>query len=176
MLGELGAEIIDTDEIARDVVLPGAPGLKMITDTWGTRVLKTDGTLDREALAGIVFADEEQRRELNGMLHPLIAVETRKWIEASKSDVVVMVVPLLFESGMDRMCGQCWVVNADEDLLVRRIMERDGCGAEHARDRIRSQMSQMEKTARADVVIDNSGSLEDTRRIVEEAWNQLEKF
>jgi dephospho-CoA kinase len=176
MLGELGADIIDTDEIAREVVLPGTQGLKQIVETWGDGVLEASGILDRNRLARIVFKDEDQRKKLNGILHPLIMIETRKRIAASKAHVVALVVPLLFESGMDRIMNQRWVVAADESALVLRICERDGCEPEHARDRIRSQMSQDEKIALADVVIDNSGPLEQTRKFVEEAWNRLEKL
>jgi len=175
VLGELGAEIIDTDVIAREVVEPGTEGLEAIVDRWGEEVLKEDGTLDREAVAAIVFKDDSERQWLNGLLHPMIGRETARRIEASDARVVVLVVPLLFESGMDRMVESTWVVAADERKLVERITGRDGCSEEEALGRIRSQMSQVEKMKRADVVIDNSGSMEQAREQVEEAWQQIEK-
>ncbi|MFA6450779.1 MAG: dephospho-CoA kinase [bacterium] len=176
MLASLGAYIIDADEIAREVVLPGTQGLNKIVETWGAGLLDENGTLDRDRLARIVFKDEEQRKKLNGILHPLIMLETQKRISDSDAQVVVLVVPLLFESGMDRIVSEKWVVTAPEETLARRICERDGCEAEHARDRIGSQMSQREKIALADVVIDNGGTLEQTRKLAEEAWNKIEKF
>jgi dephospho-CoA kinase len=176
MLAELGADVIDTDEIAREVVRPGAPGLLAIVETWGPEVLAADGTLDRDRLAEIVFDDGKQLLRLNGILHSLIGLETQKRITKSKAEVVVLVVPLLFESGMDRIVQQRWVVFADENTLVYRICGRDGCSPDHARRRIESQMSQDEKKARADVAIDNGGSIENTRGQIEEAWRELEKL
>lgn len=176
MLAELGADVIDTDEIAREVVLPGTPGLKAVIDAWGEQVLAPDGALDRERLAEIVFEDEKQRVRLNGILHPLIGIETQRRISESEARVIVLVAPLLFESGMDKIVRQRWVVAASEASLVERICARDGCAPDHARDRIGSQMSQDEKIALADVVIDNSRSVGQTRKQVEEAWRKLEKL
>jgi len=176
MLAELGADIIDTDEIAREVVLPGTPGLNRIIEIWGAGMIAPDGTLDRDKLARTVFADEAQRKKLNGILHPLIMMETQKRITASKAQVIVLVVPLLFESGMAGIVNSKWVVTAPDEILLSRICSRDGCEPEHARDRIRSQMSQDEKIALADVVIDNGGTLEQTRTLVKEAWDKIEKL
>lgn len=176
MLGELGADIIDTDEIARDVVKPGTKGLGTLVAEWGEDILNPDGMLNRDKLARIVFKDEKDRIKLNSILHPLIMEETGNRLADSKAPVAVLVVPLLFESGMDKIVSQRWVVTAAEGELIRRICERDGCEPDHARDRIRSQMSQEEKIARADVVIDNGGTLERTRAAVGEAWKRLEKL
>ena len=176
MLGELGADVIDTDEIARDVVKPGTKGLGALVAEWGEDILNPDGMLNRDKLARIVFKDEKDRIKLNSILHPLIMEETGNRLADSKAPVAVLVVPLLFESGMDKIVSQRWVVTAAEGELVRRICGRDGCEPDHARDRIRSQMSQEEKIARADVVIDNGGTLERTRAAVGEAWKRLEKL
>jgi dephospho-CoA kinase len=176
MLADLGADVIDTDELAREVVTPGSKGLEAIVAEWGAGILNTDGSLDRDKLARIVFQDEARLNKLNSILHPLIIAETQKMLAETKAAAAVLVVPLLFESGMDKIVNQRWVVAAPEDELVRRICARDGCDPEHARARIRSQMSQDEKIARADAVIDNGGPLERTRAAVEEAWNRLEKL
>ncbi|HOC94299.1 MAG TPA: dephospho-CoA kinase [bacterium] len=176
MLAELGAEVIDTDKVAREVVEPGTPGLKKLVETWGESLLTGDGSLDREKLAAIVFADEGQRRRLNSILHPMIGAEVAARLAASRAPAVVLEVPLLFESGFDKMAHECWVVTADEDSLPKRIAARDGAGEDAARARITSQMSQEEKARRADVVIDNSGTLAQTRTQVAEAWRKIEKL
>ncbi|HOO55239.1 MAG TPA: dephospho-CoA kinase [bacterium] len=176
MLAGLGAEVIDTDVVARDVVEPGTRGFDLIVANWGKVVLNSEGRLDREALADIVFNDEAQRQKLNSLIHPLVIEQVGRMIKDSAARAVVLVVPLLFESGMHKMVQSVWVVSADEESLVERIRVRDGCDAEHAGARIRSQMKQDEKIALADVVIDNSGSLERTRGQVEEAWKKLEEL
>lgn len=174
-LRELGAEIIDTDVIAREVVEPGTPGLKAIAARWGDRVLKADGTLDRDAVAGIVFKDESERAWLNGHLHPIIAMETAEQLRRSAKPVTVLVVPLLFESRMDAMADQTWTVIADDETLVERIMKRDSCGRDAALARIRTQMSQDEKAKRSHVVINNCGTMEETKEQTREAYDRIEK-
>lgn len=175
VMAENGATIIDTDLIARDVVAPGTEGLKRISERWGDKVLNADGTLNRDAVAKIVFNDESERAWLNSMLHPIIAMETAKRLGASRSRITVLVVPLLFESGMDKSVDQTWVVVADENELLDRICARDNCEREAASARIRTQMPQDEKRKRADVVIDNSETKENTKRKVLEAMSRIEK-
>lgn len=176
ILSELGAGIIDTDKIAREVVEPGTESLGRIAGRWGGGVLNEDGTLNRDAVSDIVFNDEAERNWLNGLLHPVIGRETARRIGESSADVVVLEVPLLFESGMNRMAHENWVVAAREEQLIERIRRRDGCSRENAEARIRAQMSQEEKKKLADVVIDNSGGEEETRRQVEEEWRRIEEL
>jgi len=176
IMSELGAEVIDTDEVSRIVVEPGTRGYKEIVETWGEKVINPSNELDREKLADIVFNDEHQRKKLNSILHPLIIEKTFELIKASYKDIIVLAVPLLFESGMDKMVTQKWVVTADEDEIVSRIQKRDGCGKDQALKRIASQMSQKEKMERADVIIDNSGKIEETRSKVKEAMDRIEKL
>lgn len=177
MLEEFGAVVIDTDEIARDVVKPDTPGWCAVVAAFGEDILLQDKTIDRKKLAGVVFSDGAARNELNGILHPLIAGETaRRMSEAPPGKHVVLVVPLLFETGFDKLVQVKWVVKAGDEDLVERIIARDGCEREEALGRISSQMSQDEKAARADVVIDNGGGVEDTRRQALEAFNNIEKL
>lgn len=176
VLEKLGAVVIDTDIIAREAVAPGTTGWQGIVDNWGEEILLPDRTIDRKKLAQIVFTDEVKRITLNSLLHPIIAEETAKKIAmAPQGKVIVLVVPLLFESGLHRLAQQIWVVIGSEDALVDRICRRDGATREHALDRIRSQMPQKEKAARADVVIDNSGTIENTEKQVREAFLELGK-
>lgn len=175
VMAENGATIIDTDLIAREVVAPGTEGLRRIKERWGDSVLNADGTLNRDAVASIVFKDESQRAWLNALLHPMIALETAKRVGSSNSRITVLVVPLLFESGMDKSVDQTWVVVADENELINRICSRDNCSREAAEARIRTQMPQNEKRLRATVVIDNSETKEITKRKVLEALSRIEK-
>lgn len=176
-LEDLGAVVIDTDQVARDVVMPGTPGLRAIVDAWGEQVLQPDGTLDRQKLADIVFVDDAQRQKLNGILHPLIGQETaRRMASAPPDRHIVLAVPLLFESGFDKLVQSTWTVAADEKILVQRIIARDRVSEEHALQRIRSQMPQKDKIERSNVVIYNNGSIEDTRRQVRKAWSEIEEL
>ena len=176
MLEGLGAAVIDTDEIARHVVEPGTQGLEKIVSRWGSGVLDGDGKLDRKQLANIVFDDAGQLRELNGMLHPLIMRETAERIAGVPAGkVTVLVVPLLFESGFDAIVDRVWLVTADEQAIVDRIRMRDDATEDEARQRIAAQMLQSEKEKRAHLIIRNSGSVEETRKQVLEAWSKIEK-
>lgn len=175
VLADNGAEIIDTDLIAREVVAPGTEGLARISERWGGSVLNEDGTLNREALASIVFKNDAERTWLNQLLHPLIGHETATRLGSSDADITVLVVPLLFESGMDATVDQSWLVVADEATLLDRICSRDSCTREAAEARIRTQMPQDEKRKRADVVIDNSETKEITKMKVLEAMARIEK-
>jgi dephospho-CoA kinase len=177
ILEELGAFVIDTDVIARKVVLPGSKGWRAIVDIWGEDVLAEDKSIDRKKLAEIVFKNEPDRLRLNGILHPLIGEETAAEIaSAPAGSHIVLVVPLLFESGFDRLARQNWVVSSDDNKLIERICARDGCTPKQALARIEAQMSQQEKIRRAHVVIDNSGDIEHTQRQVKEAWSKIEKL
>jgi dephospho-CoA kinase len=175
-LSALGAAVIDTDEIARRVVEPGTPGYESVKARWGEAVLGPDGELDRKKLGEIVFGDAAQLRELNNVLHPLIGAATAQAIRSVPPDrVTVLVVPLMYESGFDALVDTVWVVAADEERVIDRIVRRDGISEAEARARIASQMPQEEKIRRANVVIRNTGAIEDTRRQVVEEWNRIGK-
>ncbi len=162
-----GWDHIDTDELARKAVEPGQPGLLRIVETFGEGVLHEDGTLNREALARIVFADEYKRKKLNAITHPVIAQWVAQGMAAARGNVVVS-VPLLFEAGMEGFFDEVWLVTAKEKTRLDRLVTLRGMDKEEARARMASQWSQSRKIPLAREVFPNDGSLEDLRRHL--AW------
>jgi dephospho-CoA kinase len=174
-LVEHGAVLIDADTLAREVVRPGTPGLARIVETFGAGVLAADGTLDRPALAAIVFNDPLRRAELNAITHPLIAERSRELVAAAAPDaVVVHDIPLLVESTRD--VGEfdlVVVVHAPVETRLRRMMADRGMTREEAQRRLDAQASDADRLALADVVIENDADLADTLRQVDELWAGL---
>lgn len=174
-LVEHGAVLIDSDALAREVVQPGTEGLARIVETFGSDVLAQDGTLDRAALASIVFSDAGRRAELNAITHPLIAERSRQLVAAAPADaVVVHDIPLLAEGtrgveGFDLVV----VVHAPVETRLRRMLTDRGMTREEAQRRIDAQASDADRLALADVVIENDGDLADTLRQVDELWASL---
>ena len=143
---------------------------------FGREILRPDGELDRRKLGGIVFADEGKRRELEGILHPIVIAESKTEMARARAlgaAVCVLDVPLLFESGMDALCDETWLVFVPEEVQLRRVMARDGLTAQQAQARIDSQMPLAEKLQRADRAIDNAGSMEQTRAALRALWEGL---
>lgn len=177
MLRELGATVVDADLWARRVVEPGQPALAEIVKTFGADVLQPDGMLDRARLGSIVFHDASARNRLNAITHPRIREgmwrETEEALAAHPDLPVVWDVPLLFEGGMWRVCDATIVVYVDEQTQRQRLMRRNHLSAEEADARIRAQMPMEEKRRRADYVIDNRGTIEETRKQVEQLWQTL---
>jgi dephospho-CoA kinase len=176
MLAELGALVISADEVARRAVAPGSPALAAITARFGPAVLRSDGTLDREALARRVFGDENARRDLEAITHPPIRDLMMADLAAALAKgppLVVLEVPLLFETGLDRQFPETLLVIADDELRLRRICVRDGCDAEHARLRMAAQMPQDDKRARATHVLTNNAGRDELRRQIADLWPRL---
>ena len=176
-LAALGAVVVDADKAARAVVEPGTPGLARIAETFGRGVLQPDGSLDRAKLAQIVFADEEARGRLNAIVHPLV----HDWMRAadaaalrSRGDDVVVVhdVPLLAEGGRGGEFDLVIVVDVPPGVQVERLAGR-GMPEEQARARMAAQAARERRLAVADIVIDNSGSLDDLDQRVAEVWADL---
>jgi dephospho-CoA kinase len=169
MFAWLGAVVIDADQLARQVVEPGQPALKEIAATFGPDVLLPDGRLDRPKLAGIIFADPVERAKLDAITHPRIRALMDEEIKRRRSGpgVLIVDIPLLYENDRTNAVETVIVVWVDPQTQLRRIRDRDGLSADAARQRLAAQMPLDEKRARADHVIDNSGSREDTRRQVE---------
>jgi dephospho-CoA kinase len=170
LLAARGAVIVDADRIAREVVEPGTPGLARVAETFGEQVLAADGSLDRAALAAVVFADPEARRQLDGIVHPLVRARASDLAAAAPPDaVVVNDVPLLVETGQASSYDLVLVVEADPETRVSRLVQR-GLTADDARARMEAQASDGQRRAVADVVLDNSGTPEELAEQVDRFW------
>jgi dephospho-CoA kinase len=176
MLAERGAEIIDADRIAREVVLPGTPAWCKIRDHFGPEVLLADGHIDRAALAGKVFADPAKLALLNQITHPEIFARIADRLEElhGRDVVVVLDAALLLETGLAQRVDVVLVTHSPKELRVERLGAR-GLGSEQANARMASQLSEGERISRADLVIDNSGSLEDLVEQVDDVWRELRR-
>lgn len=179
MLAARGAMIIDADRIAREIVLPGSPVLAQVAERFGHAVLLPDGSLDRKRLGSIVFGDDRARKDLEALLHPPIRAEMRERkerYEAEQPDkLVVLDIPLLYESKLEWLVSRVMVVYCPREVQLQRLISRDGLIAEQAETRLNAQLPIEEKRLKADIVIDNSGSLEQTERQVDEFWSSLRR-
>jgi len=175
MFAELGADVIDADRLAREVVEPGQPALEEIATAFGRDMLMPDGRLDRGKLGRVIFADPVARGRLNAITHPRIQERMAAEMAArgSRPGVLVVDIPLLYENDRSGIVETVIVVWVDARTQLRRLIERDGLSEEEARQRIAAQLSLDEKRARADVVVDNSGSRENTRRQVETIYRRF---
>ena len=177
MFVELGAILIDADQLAREVVEPEKAAWFEIVAHFGKGILLENMEIDRKALGDIVFKDKEERERLNEIVHPRVLEEELKAIEKMRERepdaIVILSVPLLIESGHYTHCDKIIVVTVDEETHVKRLMERDGFSREEAVRRISAQMPLSEKVKFADYVIDNSGGIEDTKRQVKEVFDKL---
>ena len=170
-LNSLGVCVIDADEVAHEVTSPGSAGFKEIIEEFGEDLLTAEGNLNRKKLGEIVFSDKEALSKLNAIVHPLVIENIRQMlVKIECSPCVVLDVPLLFESGMDDLCDEVWVVAVDEDTQVKRLMERDGYNLDEATRRVNAQMPLEEKVRRAHRVLDNTGTIEETKRQVDELF------
>jgi dephospho-CoA kinase len=168
LFAELGATVIDTDVIARQVVEPGEPALAEIRAAFGPWAIDKDGRLDRAAMRERIFAEPASRRRLEAIVHPRIGEEVRRQSEAAGGEYQIIVVPLLVESQLRAIMDRILVVDCDENTQLERLMHRDAETESQARRMLAAQASRDERLAIADDVIDNSGPLEATRaRVVE---------
>ncbi|OME77918.1 dephospho-CoA kinase [Paenibacillus sp. FSL A5-0031] len=174
MLVERGALLVDADQVAREVVLPGEPALEAIASTFGQAVLETDGSLNRKALGEIVFRDKQSLAKLESITHPAIRARMQQTIhtyaEHYPERLVVADVPLLYETKQENLYEGILVVYVPAELQKKRLMERNQLPEEEASRRIALQMDIEQKRLKADWVIDNSGSLEETKRQLDEFW------
>lgn len=172
-----GADLIDADVIARELVEPGTPGLALIAAAFGSDVVGLDGRLKRAALGVIVFADPPLLERLNGILHPAIEAEIAARIQHARlidAPVVIVDAALLVELGLTTYCDKVVVVTAPVDVQVQRLMARDGLPQEQARQRVAAQSSHAERLAHADVHIDNNQGLDELAARIEAAWAALQ--
>jgi dephospho-CoA kinase len=170
LLAERGARVVDADRIAREVVAAGTPGLAAVVAEFGPGVVAPDGSLDRPALAAVVFADPAARARLDGIVHPLVRARAAEAIAAAPADaVVVQDVPLLVETGQAGSYDLVLVVEAAEEVRVQRLVQR-GLSAEDARARIASQATDAQRREVADVVLRNDGDRDALAAQVERFW------
>jgi dephospho-CoA kinase len=175
IFGELGALVIDADEMARLAVAPGSEGLERIRERW-PQVIAEDGTLDRPALAALTFDDAVTREALNAIVHPLVRkLAAEREAQAEPRQIVVHDVPLLFESGFCDECDANVVVIAPPDLRIQRVQARSKLSRDKIERRMAAQMDPEEARKRADYVIENEGSLEHLREQTGAVYNELRK-
>jgi dephospho-CoA kinase len=174
LFAQKGAFVIDTDVIARDVVQSDSPVLEAIRREFGDDVILSDGALDRSALARIIFGDEAKRAKLNALTHPEILKRVLAIIGAQPADaIIIVVVPLLFESGFDGSCDRSVAVIASPELRRHRLQERDGLSVSEVEARTRAQLPDAEYEKRADIVIRNDDNLTALGREVDRAWQTI---
>ena len=176
MLSELGAFIIDADKLSREVTQPGKPAWREIIEKFGQDIIQENGEIDRKHLGQLVFVDRQARTELEQITHPRIEAAAKAAIAAANAGgyaVIVLDAPLLIEVGWHTKVDAVWVVYVDEQTQLTRLMLRDKCGEEAARSRMKAQLALPEKLKYADVVINNSDTIEITKKNVRKAWNEI---
>jgi dephospho-CoA kinase len=174
---ELGCRVLDADQTAREVVMPGTPGLRALVEEFGDDILATDGTLDRKRLGALIFADQSKRQRLNYLLHPFIIARQDEilngWEAEDPNGIGIVDAALMIESGGYKRFDKLIVVHCRPEVQLERLMLRDKLSREEALRRINSQMPQEEKQKFADYLIDTSDGSELTRSRSVEIYNQL---
>lgn len=177
VFAEFGCHVLDADQTAREVVMPGTPGLQALVREFGDGILSADGTLDRQALAAVVFADEEKRQRLNHILHPFIIARQdeilNEWEKIDPQGIGIIDAALMIESGGYRRFDKLIVVHCRPEVQLERLMLRDQLSRTEAQRRIDSQMPQEEKQKFADYLIDTSDGFELTREQTRKVYNDL---
>lgn len=177
-LKSLGAAHVDADEISRALTAEGGEALADIRRVFGDGAFRADGSLDRAGLAKLIFANEPARKALEGILHPLVQRNMLRAMDAAAeagAKVVILDVPLLFETGMDALCDETWTLYLDRDTQVARVVERDGVTPEAAEARIDSQLPAADRVERATHAIDTDRPIERTRAELEQLYRAAVK-
>lgn len=170
---KLGAFVIDADVISRGALNPGTTCYDRVVETFGKQLVLEERTIDRKALASIVFSDEQKRQELNSIIHPYVLDEMRRMAVESDHQIVLLDVPLLFESDFYQETDKNIVVIAEDEIRISRVMERSNMTREEALERINSQIPQEKQASMADYVITNNSTLEDLYSQVESIYSEL---
>jgi len=177
MLVELGAHLVDTDQLARQAVEPGSPALAEIAQAFGPEMIAPDGSLDRERMRALAFGDPQARAKLNAIVHPrinqLVAAELTRLAVQDPQGVVIVDVPLLFETGWDKRFDCSVLVYVPRQVQLERLMSRDRCGLPAAQAALDAQMPLENKKKKADFLVDNSGGLDETLKQVQRLWQIL---
>ncbi|MCI2147528.1 MAG: dephospho-CoA kinase [Clostridiales bacterium] len=170
-LASLGYPVFDADEVSRGLTAAGSPVVDELAETFGEEILVRKGVLSREKLAEIVFSDPDKNRKLMQIVTMKVREAGQKWIsdyrKKEKYDIIILDIPLLFETGSEDLCDAVWFITADDEVRRRRVMERDGVTAEQVERRMRSQMPEKEKAERSDEIVDNSRGVEELHRTVD---------
>lgn len=175
LLASYGADTIDADQVAREVVMPGSNGLTAVVNEFGVEVLTSDGELDRQELGRRVFADAKKRKSLEAILHPLIRARTSQLIQESTKEIVVYAVPLLVEANVDYPFDMILTVEANPELQIERIVRSRGLSEQEAAARLAAQATKIERAERADFVIDSSGTHTQLETQVQLLWAKIEQ-
>jgi len=177
-LAQLGAEVIDADQVGHEAYTPQSEAWHNVVGAFGKEILDSNGEIDRKKLGAIVFSNPDQLSCLNQIMHPLMARTVAGKIEDLRGqgvEVVVVEAALLFEAGWDSLVEEVWVTDSSEDLVIQRLSERNGLTQEEARKRISSQMDRSERLSRADLVIDNSGDIAAMESAIDKMWERRVK-
>jgi len=172
MFAELGAALVDTDRIAREIVEPGQPALDAIRSTFGESVFSADGSLDRSAMRALVFSDERQRQELEALLHPLIRARTLDALNQATGPYVIVAVPLLVETDFATIVDRVLVVHCTIEQQIARVMQRDNIDRDQAMAILAAQIDEQTRLRAADDILDNTGSLTAARQQVQRLHEQ----
>jgi dephospho-CoA kinase len=173
MLQEHGAATLDADALVHELYLPGDPVFRAVVDAFGDDIVAADGTLDRRALGRKVFGNPDALARLEGLTHPAVIERTWQWVARQTTPVVVVDAVKLIEAGIVDGCDALWVVTCPLEEERRRLMTRPGMTDAEAERRLAAQAPEAEKVARADVVIDNGGTIEATCAQIDRAWASL---
>lgn len=174
VLRELRVPTIDADQLARDVVAPGTPGIKALIRRFGQMLLETDGTVKRDMLASIIFSDDQARRDLEAIIHPRVYEAIEGWFATLDAPAGVADIPLLYETNRAGDFDIVIVAACRPEQQLERLMSRNGLSERDARARIAAQLPLADKVARADYVIDTSGTLDDTDAATLRVWKGIE--
>ena len=175
VLRELGAGIIDADRIGHEVLYAGQEAYSQVVQAFGQEILNEQGEIDRKRLGAMVFAEKKKLSQLNSITHPHIINNIVKQIEAGDG-IIVLDAALLFETGLDALCDEIWLVMAKKEEQLRRILLRDGLSRQAAERRVQSQGDYAQKRGKAKHIIDNSGSLGELEREVKRLYQQVEEI
>ena len=180
IFASFGAKVLDADEVAREVLLPGQPAWTRLRQVFGEEFFHPDGTVKRKQLRKLVFADPEKRSQLNAIVHPEVMEEINRRSEilssSAQNGVLLVDVPLLLEVGVANRFDKVVVVYVSESVQINRLQQRDGISEEEAKQALKVQMALSKKVEQADYLIDNSGTLEETLAQVEKVWDELLKL
>ena len=174
-LKKKGFAVIDADAIARRIVEPGKPLVKILAESFGMHILRQDGSLERKALASIVFQDRKQKKRLDSLMHgaiiEIIDQQINEYQNGSHAGILID-APLLFETKLDQKCDRTWLITAETETRIARVCARDQMSREEVQERIKSQMEDAKKRKLADVIIDNSGSHQELVKKLDQVLKQ----